>query len=140
MAEQHLNSIPVVNGQSNEEEQSIQFSDLWALVWYHKWWYVFSLLICLFFAVFYLYKTPKTYSRTEKVIVDEDSQASMMRELTSVASSYRRYSSGTNVDNELEAFSSPDLMERVVSRLGLETAYVDNQFLRTREMYKNTPL
>ena len=141
MAENNQNNIPVYTGQANSDnEQSLQLADLWALVWDHKWWYVFCILAALFIAGFYLYKTPKTYSRTEKVIVDEDSQNSMMRDLTAFTNSARRYTSGTNVDNEIEALVAPDLMQRVVSRLGLETAYIDNQFLRVREMYKNSPI
>ena len=141
MAENNLNNFPVYTGQANnDEEQSLQLTDLWALVWDHKWWYAICILAALLAAGFYLYKTPKTYSRTEKVIVDEDSQNSMMRDLTSFAGTARRYTSGTNVDNEMEAFSAPDLMQGVVARLGLETAYIDNQFLRVREMYKNSPI
>ena len=141
MSESNLNNLPVYNVQGDsEEEQSLQLADLWALVWDHKWWYVICILVALMAASFYLYKTPKTYSRTEKVIVDEDSQNSMMRDLTSFAGTARRYTSGTNVDNEIEAFAAPDLMQRVVTRLGLETAYIDNQFLRVRELYKNSPI
>ena len=140
MADSNLNNLPVSNGQVDEEGQTLQLADLWALVWDHKWWYVFSILAALLLAGFYLYKTPKTYSRTEKVIVDEDTQASMMRDLTSFAGTARRVSSGTNVDNEIEALRAPDIMEKVVARLGLETAYVDNQFLRVREMYTNCPI
>jgi hypothetical protein len=54
------------------------------------------------------------------------------------ATRYR--SSGTNVYNEIEYFTSPDLMQRVVERLGLETNYYDKQFLRTRELYSNSPI
>ena len=141
MADSNQNNLPVMTGQNvNEEDQSLQLADLWALIWDHKWWYVICILAALFAAGFYLYKTPKTYSRTEKVIVDEDSQNSMMRDLTSFAGTARRYTSGTNVDNEIEAFGAPDLMQGVVTRLGLETSYIDNQFLRVREMYKNSPI
>ena len=107
MSENKLNNLPVYNGQGDsDEEQSLQLADLWALVWDHKWWYVICILVALFAASFYLYKTPKTYSRTEKVIVDEDSQNSMMRDLTSFAGTARRYTSGTNVDNEIEALAA----------------------------------
>ena len=141
MSESNQNNLPVYSGMGEyEEEQSLQLADLWALVWDHKWWYVICILAALLAAGFYLYKTPKTYSRTEKVIVDEDSQNSMMRDLTSFAGTARRYTSGTNVDNEIEAFGAPDLMQGVVTRLGLETSYIDNQFLRVREMYKNSPI
>ena len=139
MADSNQNNLPVF-GVQTEEEQTLQLADLWALIWDHKWWYVSSILLALLLAGFYLYKTPRTYSRTEKVIVDEDSQASMMRDLTSFVGTSRRISSGTNVDNEIEALRAPDIMEKVVARLGLETSYVDNQFLRTREMYKNCPI
>ena len=141
MSESNQNTVPVYTVKNtNEEEQSLQLADLWALVWDNKWWYVACLLVALFAAGFYLYRTPKTYSRTEKVIVDEDSQNSMMRELTSFAGTGARRGTGTNVDNEIEALAAPDLMQRVVNRLGLETSYIDNQFLRVREMYKNAPI
>ena len=139
MADAKHNNL-VINPNSVEEEQSLQLSDLWALIWDHKWWYVFSLLVFLTGASIMLYKVSSRYNRTEKVIVDEDSQNSMMRDLTAFTGGYRRYSSGTNVDNEVEAFASPDLMEQVVERLGLEIKYIDNQFFRWREMYKNTPV
>ena len=140
MSELNQNNSLVQAGHENEEDQSLQLTDLWNLIWDNKWWYIFCILVALFIASFYLYKTPKTYSRTEKVIVDEDNQASMMRDLTAFAGTARRYTSGTNVDNEIEAFSAPDLMQRVVTRLGLETSYIDNQFMRVREMYKNSPV
>ena len=45
-----------------------------------------------------------------------------------------------NVNNEVEAFSSPDLMKTVVERLGLQTSYVEHQFMREREFYNNSPI
>ncbi|MBQ1754577.1 MAG: hypothetical protein II002_06555, partial [Bacteroidales bacterium] len=77
MSESNLNNNPVYTGTNKEEEQSLQIADLWALVWDNKWWYVACILAALFAAVFYLDHTPKTYSRTEKVIVDEDTQNTM---------------------------------------------------------------
>ena len=40
MADAKHNNL-VINPNSVEEEQSLQLSDLWALIWDHKWWYVF---------------------------------------------------------------------------------------------------
>ena len=140
MAENNISNNQAQIGQSGvDDQQTIQLADLWAMIWHNKWWYIFSLALCLIIAGYRLYKTPKLYSRSEKVIIDEDSQASAMRNLTSFAGNYRGYYSGTNVDNEMEAFGSPDLMQRVVERLGLETTYTEKQFLRTRELYKSTP-
>ena len=127
--------------ESIEKKSTLPIADIWAMVRDNIGWYVVSILFFLSLAVFYLYRTPNTYSRVEKVIVDEDSQSSMMRDLTSFAGYNRmRYGRGTNVDNEMEAFASPDLMEQVVRRLNLETNYTDLQFLRTRELYTGTPV
>ena len=60
MADSNQNNLPVMTGQNvNEEDQSLQLADLWALVWDHKWWYVICILVALMIASFYLYKTPK---------------------------------------------------------------------------------
>ena len=63
--------------ESIEKKTTLPIADIWAMVRDNIWWYVFSILFFLAVAVFYLYRTPNTYSRVEKVIVDEDSQSSM---------------------------------------------------------------
>jgi hypothetical protein len=101
-----------------EKKATLPIADIWAMIRNNNWWYVVSVMLFLSLAVYYLYRTPNTYSRVEKVIVDEDSQSSMMRDLTAFAGYNRmRYGRGTNVDNEIEAFASPDLMEQVVAML-----------------------
>ena len=46
----------------------------------------------------------------------------------------------SNVYNEMEAFSSPDIMSTVIQKLGLETSYREKQFLRSRELFQNSPV
>ena len=140
MAEYNQNNNSMQVQSSLDDEQVLRLSDILGLIWNHKGWYIFSLLVCLAAAAFYLYKTPKVYSRNEKLIIDETTQNTMVRNLTSFSGGYSRYYSGSSIDNELAAFVSPDLMEKVVERLGLETKYVDQQFLREREMYRNSPV
>ncbi len=124
-----------------KEESSIQLADIWRMFWNYKWWYLLSLVLCFCLAKLYLYKTPPTYQASAKVIIDEDTQSSTMRDLTSIVGTRSRaYGGGTNVDNEIEAFSSPDLMQIVVERLGLETSYSEHEFLRDREHYLDTPI
>ena len=90
MSELNQQAVNPTSGNSQQEESSINLADLWTLIWAHKWWYVLSIFLCLVAATFYLYKTPKTFSRSEKVIVDEDTQNSMMRDLTSFTTSRYR--------------------------------------------------
>ena len=123
-----------------EEESQIQLIDLWHMIWDHKWWYVFSVFLCLCVAAFYLYRTPSTFVRTAKVLVDESDQDAAMRNLGVSTANMMRLRSANTVMNEIEAFSSPDLMEAVVERLDLQTKYEQNQVLRDVELYGNSPI
>ena len=119
-----------------EEDSAIQLSDIWGLFWNHKVWYVLSLAICLAAAVFYLYRTPVVYNRTAKVIIDESGQDATMRNLGVASANMMRSRMGANaVDNEMEAIKSPDLMQIVVERLGLQARYVEKQLFRDVELY-----
>ena len=123
-----------------EDESSIQLIDLWHMIWDHRWWYVGSVIVCLLFAGFYLYRTPDTYVRSAKVIIDESDQDATMRNLGVASANMMRLRSFNSVENEMEALSSPDLMKEVVQRLNLQTRYVEHQFLRNVELYTNTPV
>lgn len=121
-----------------EDENNFNLSDIWGMIWGYKWWYVLSLAICIVCAAFYLYRTPSTYSRSAKVIIDEDAQDATLRDIANI-SGFSGQGASVNVNNEVEAFSSPDLMTTVVERLGLETSYTEHQFLRDRELYRTSP-
>lgn len=136
MIENNING----NFQQQEEESQIQLIDLWHMIWDYKWWYVISVAVCIFIAAVYLYRTPNTYVRTAKVLVDESSQDAAMRNLGVSTANMMRLRSANTVMNEIEAFASPDLMETVVSRLGLQTRYVSRQFLRNVELYRDSPI
>ena len=134
MAEVTNNSFNTLN-----EDEGLRVSDILELVTKHIWWYVVVTMCCLFFAGYYLYRTPAVYSRSAKVIIDDSSQDAAMRNL-GMASANMMRRTFTGVENELEAFASPDLMQIVVERLGLQTKYVEKQVLRDVEMYHNAPV
>ena len=134
MAENNTNQNLII-----EEESSVTIAELWELVWGHKWWYVASVIVFIIFGVFYLYRTPQVYNRTAKVMIDESNQDATMRNLGVASAGMMRLRSFNSVENEMEALSSPDLMQIVVERLNLQTRYVENQFLRNVELYRNSP-
>ena len=123
----------------HEEEPLISLADIWGLIWGHKWWYVASLAFFLCVGVFYLYVTPKVYSRVAKVLIDERNQDATMRNLGVASAGMMRLRSFNSVENEIETFASPDLMQVVVERLGLQTRYVQEQLFRDVELYRNCP-
>ena len=110
-----------INYNNSNEEQEIKLTDLIGLVIRYKWWYVGVTAFCLFVAAFYLYRTPDLYNRTTKVMIDDSDQDAAMRNLGMVSSGAMRLRSFNSVENEMEAFASPDLMQVVVERLGLQT-------------------
>ena len=132
----------VYNNQFNtlKEEEGLRLSELMELVTKNIWWYVGVTLCCLTVALSYLYKTPTLYNRTAKVMIDDSNQDAAMRNLGMASANMMRMRSINSVENELEAFASPDLMEKVVERLGLQTSYVEKQFLRDVELYHNSPV
>ena len=60
------------------EENSLNLRDIWNMIWDNKWWYVVSVSVCLFVAMIYIYVTPKTYVRTAKVIINEETGETSM--------------------------------------------------------------
>ncbi len=130
--------------QEKDQDGTISLSDIWNLcleiVWDHRWWYVASAAICLALCILYLYRTPDTYLRTTKVIIDESDQDAALRSIGTLASGAVKMQTGTSVANEMQALSSPDLMQAVVERLNLETSYSEKQFLRDVGLYTDTPI
>lgn len=123
-----------------KEEEGLRLSEIKELVTKNIWWYVGVTLCCLVVAVCYLYRTPTLYNRSAKVMIDDSNQDAAMRNLGMASANMMRMRSFNSVENELEAFASPDLMQKVVERLGLQTRYVEKQFLRDVELYHNSPV
>ena len=129
-------------GSSSGSDNSLQLSDIWSMIVKNKWWFILSIFLCLCVAAFYKYRTASVYQRSAKIIIDESESNSALRDLYSISDGLSGMNSGggINVNNEIEYISSPDLMETVVTRLGLQTKYYKHQFLRTRELYSNSPI
>ncbi len=127
-------------GRTEDNREQLTLLDIWNIVWYNKWWFLACVVICLLGAGLYLYKTPSTYLRSAKLIVDESAQDAAVRNLSSFTGGGMRLRNTVAVENEMEAFTSPDLMLTVVERNNLQTVYVEKQFLRDVELYTDTPL
>ena len=117
------------------------FANYMRLVKNHWRWIVVSPIVCCFMAGFYLLITPKTYERTAKIIVKEDSKKSAgeLDEMT-ILNEINFFFQGTNINNEREVLQSQTIMLDVVEQLHLETSYTKRSFLRRRELYTETPV
>ena len=135
-----MSDINTNNNFNREDESSLQLADLWNLVWGHKWWYVATVAVAVLLAAFYLYRTPTTYSSTAKVLVDESNQDATMRNLGVASAGMMRLRSFNSVENEIEAFSSVDYMQKVVERLGLQTTYRQDLRFKSIDLATSSPV
>ena len=133
------NTQNFTNSQDNDEMQ-FTIADIWSIFVKNKWWMVAGVVVCLIVACFHLYRTPSLYTRSAKLIVDESQQDAAVRNLSSFTGGGMRLRNTVAVENEMEAFTSPDLMEMVVERNNLNASYTEHQILRTVELYKNCPI
>lgn len=94
--------------------------------WY---WFAASLAVCLAFGVLYILRSTPTYSTSAEIQIKSDSKGASMPGDVSGFGDMGLFSVKSNVNNELRAFESPDLMGEVVDRLKLHVDYsVDGLF------------
>lgn len=90
----------------------------------HYWpWVLLSLFVCMSLGVLYLLSTPNVYTQSVSILVKEDSKGKSMSTSVDDFADMGFFRSKTNIQNEIAALESYDLMEEVVRRLGLETNY-----------------
>lgn len=102
-----------------------------------KWkWIVASVIICVGLGVLYLARTPNTYTATAAVEIKDDDNSTMNSALSTFAD-MGLGTSNSNLYNEMAYFQSPDLMEAVVERLGLDVSYTLKTGLKRISPYYN---
>lgn len=100
-----------------DEEGAFNLRDFFILC-LNKWrWFAVSILIFLCLGVFYILSTPKTYTRTASVMINEDTESG--QGVASALSDMGLFQSSADVNNEMLAFQSPAIISDVIKRLGL---------------------
>jgi len=122
------------------KEQKLTPQELYQAIKKQWKWILLSLVVCLGFASLYLAWKPKSYTRNAQVEIKDE-------EDTGASSALAMFSdlgigqATNNLYNEMAYFESPDLMEKVVERLGLQTNYNMRKGLRNTVLYgSNQPV
>ncbi len=123
-------------------KQKFKLTDLWALTLQNWMWVLLSLVVCLGLAFLYLKVTNPTYNREAAVIVKDENEGASLGGAPDLGfGDLGLFSNNSNFENEISTFRSPDYMEEVVKRLGLQTNYRVKKGLRKAELYgDNLPL
>ncbi|MDR2472918.1 MAG: chromosome partitioning protein ParA, partial [Tannerella sp.] len=122
---------------TNDEEISLNISDILKLLANNRWWFVLSSVLCIAIAVLYIMWAPKVYERTATVLIkDDNSKASE----TALFQDLSIFEGKSNVNNEMIVLKSRSMMEEAVRRLKLDVSYTERKQLRTIELYSTSPV
>lgn len=135
----HLHNHPLTPQESNqnsqnEEDEVLNLHDFLVLC-LNKWkWFAVSICLFLGIGVFYILSTPKTYTRTASVMINEDTDGGSQG-IASALSDMGLFQSSVNVNNEMLAFQSPALIAEVIRQLDLQTDYTYHHNLKDITLY-----
>ncbi len=123
---------------------------LWTIFTTHKNWYALSVVMCLFLAVAYVYFTRPAYNIVGKMMLIDRRQsnssslssanAALLSQLPSSLSSSLNLGRSLGSESEKEILKTKLLAKDVVEDLGLYTEIRLQKNLKSRLLYKNTPV
>ena len=127
--------------EQQESQNNIQISDIISWTFSHKLFIGLSVFICVVLGVFYALRSQPVYQRESSVMIRTSQQGMANMGELAAFSDLGIFNTGIDVFNEIEAFRSPILMDRVVERLGLCDNYSSKNWIgRVIDWYDETPL
>lgn len=119
---------------SRPTEQKMTPKELFDVIISQWRWILLSLTICIGLAVFFLAWKQESYTRTTQVEIKDENDSGASSALAMFSD--LGIGQGTNnLYNEMAYFESPDLIAKVVKRLGLQTNYMMKKGLRSTVLY-----
>ncbi|MFV8370402.1 GumC family protein [Flavobacterium sp. LB2R40] len=130
------------NNMSNEnQEQGFQIKAILDQYASHWKWFVLGVFISLLIAYLYLRYTTPQYQAATTILVKDENKGGMLSELSAFADMGIGGSGiKNNLDNEVEILRSRTLIESVVKKLNLNTAFIIEGNIIKSEVYKNPPI
>ena len=130
---QQNNNLAQQNGENNEG-MDISLRSIWKFFTGNWFWFLVSVVICLGAGMLYCKVSPKIYSSSALIYIDENASRSVKSDVTSMTN-IRMMRQTSVVDNEAAILRSLSLMEKVVDNLDLNVVYKKQAKLRKVEVY-----
>ena len=128
-----------------EKQKIYDVHQLWTIYKSHKKWFLYSLLVCLCLGLSYIYWTRPLFSVTGKVqIIDRKGTNTVSA--SSLLQNQLPFGLGSSLggsvsmETEKEILKSRLIARDAVEELGLYTEYRVRKWLRSRMLYKNSPI
>ena len=125
-----------MENQFNSTNEDFQFYNI--LTQYLKYWrwFLLSGVLCCGLAVLKIKTTPKIYKRSAALQINEESYS----DIAAAFSDRNQFKAKVNVNNEIEALRSPELVQDVVRRLKLDIRYERRDGMKKIDLYTQSPV
>ncbi|MBO5692755.1 MAG: hypothetical protein J6R74_02300, partial [Tidjanibacter sp.] len=120
--------------QNEQQEQSISLRSIWKFFTGNWFWFLISVVLCLGLGFLYCKISPKVYSSSATIYIDENASRSVKSDVTTMTN-LRMMRQTSVVDNEATILRSRSLMQKVVENLNLNIVYKAQAKLRKVEVY-----
>lgn len=117
---------------------ALKISDMISICLKYWYWILFSLVICGFFAWYHIAHTSPLYKQSMSVLLRDNVQGNGTGGTSINLGDLGLNQSYTEIEDEMEALRSPDLVEQVVIALNLSTQYTTPDGLHVRTLYGST--
>lgn len=97
--------------------------------------FVVSIILCLAFAVFYVYNSSKIYQVTAKILMQDDEKGTFASQMDMLVD-FGYQGGSSNVENEIEVLNSMSVVSGAVLQSGLYVSYYQPKMIGYRPVYK----
>lgn len=141
MKDENIQNLEKEQPVKSESKGDIQISDVIAWASNHKLFISLSIFICLLLGFFYASHSELVYQRESSVMIRSDSYGNSQISELAAFSELSLFNTNIDVYNEIEAFRSPILMERIVELRKLNVNYQSANWIgRLNDWYDETPI
>ncbi len=128
------NGYPQSSQVIDEQSSELSLRAIWRFFVGNWFWFLISIVICLGAGFLYCKITPKIYSSSALIYVDENSSRSVKSDVTTMTN-FRMMRQTSVVDNEAAILRSRTLMNKVVENMNANVLYYQPARLRQVEVY-----
>ena len=117
------------------DEDEINIREIFSILLQYKKSIIFIAISATLFAFIYAYFSPNIYKSKSMIRLNPNDYYNLKRDFMSVALGKE----GSNINDELVIFKTRHLAEASLKYLHIGTRYFVTKYLKTHELYKNTP-
>lgn len=115
----------VENTLKSSTESQVKITDVLFLTLKRWPWILLSVVLCVGAALLYILRTQPMYTRTASIVIKSSSSGSSISDLDAFAEMGLMHTN-SNLSDEINRITSPDVMSEVVKRMGMYKTYTES--------------